>query len=139
MANTKRNNCHACREDFGRRGRLVEDMTTQPPDVVPTVEDSPKRVAAEAKADDDNMVACLWCARESTENEWLRRRMLEKNTTRALSRGPKETQDAPVNDGGKAKLGRRSGGARNFHASSASASSRARRDSRGTRFKQALA
>ncbi|KAH8612879.1 hypothetical protein ERJ75_000841800 [Trypanosoma vivax] len=108
MASTKRNNCHACREDFERRGRLVEDMTTQPPDVVPTVEERPKRGGEEPRADDENMVACLWCARKSTENEWLRRRMLEKNTVGALSRGPKEAQDAPVNDDGAAKLERRS-------------------------------
>ncbi|KAH8612864.1 hypothetical protein ERJ75_000844700 [Trypanosoma vivax] len=82
-------------------------MTTQPPDVVPTVEERPKRVEEEDKADEDNMVACLWCARESTENEWLRRRMLEKNTVRALSRGSKEAQDALVNDGRTAKLERR--------------------------------
>ncbi|KAH8615848.1 hypothetical protein ERJ75_000543700 [Trypanosoma vivax] len=86
MASTKRNNCHACREDFERRGRLVEDMTTQPPDVVPTVEERPKRGEEKARADDENMVACLWCARKSTAHEWLRRRMLEKNTVRALSR-----------------------------------------------------
>ncbi|KAH8612914.1 hypothetical protein ERJ75_000847300 [Trypanosoma vivax] len=78
-------------------------MTTQPPDVVPTVEERPKRNEEEARADDENMVACLWCARKSTAHEWLRRRMLEKSTVRALSRGPKEAQDAPVSDGGTAK------------------------------------
>ncbi|KAH8612860.1 hypothetical protein ERJ75_000844200 [Trypanosoma vivax] len=83
-------------------------MTTQPPDVLPTVEERPKRVGEEDKADEESMVACLWCARKSTAREWLRRRMLEKSTVRALSRGPKDTQADTVRDGGTAEKGRRS-------------------------------
>ncbi|KAH8612912.1 hypothetical protein ERJ75_000842200 [Trypanosoma vivax] len=83
-------------------------MTTQAPDLVPHVEERPKREGKEDKHEDENVFACLWCARKSTTNEWLRHRMLEKNKVRALSRGPKEAQDAPVNDGGTAKKERRS-------------------------------
>ncbi|KAH8612846.1 hypothetical protein ERJ75_000842500 [Trypanosoma vivax] len=83
-------------------------MTTQPPDVVPPVEERPNRVGEEAKADEDIMCACLWCARKSTAHEGLRGRMLEKNTVQALSRGSKDTQDAPVSDGGTAEKARRS-------------------------------
>ncbi|KAH8612896.1 hypothetical protein ERJ75_000846000 [Trypanosoma vivax] len=82
-------------------------MTTQPPGVVPTVEERPKRGGEEAEADAENMVACLRCARKSTAHEWMRRRMLEKNTVRALSRGPKETRNAPVSEGGARKMERR--------------------------------
>ncbi|CCD21365.1 reverse transcriptase (RNA-dependent DNA polymerase), partial [Trypanosoma vivax Y486] len=35
--------CHVCGEDFERRGLLVEHMARHPPDVVPTVEERPKR------------------------------------------------------------------------------------------------
>ncbi|KAH8612923.1 hypothetical protein ERJ75_000840100 [Trypanosoma vivax] len=78
-------------------------MATHPPDVVPTVEERPKRAREEATADDGNMLACRWCAEKYTAHQRLRKRMLQKSTVRALSRGPKEAQDAPVSDGDGAK------------------------------------
>ncbi|KAH8609833.1 hypothetical protein ERJ75_001165000 [Trypanosoma vivax] len=41
--------CHVCAEDFERRGLLVEHMATHPPDVVPTVEERPKRTGKKTR------------------------------------------------------------------------------------------
>ncbi|CCD18584.1 putative Reverse transcriptase (RNA dependent DNA polymerase) RNase H [Trypanosoma vivax] len=91
--------CHACGEDFGRRGPLVEQMATHPPDVVPTVEGRRKRHREEDTADDGNALKCPWCAKKYTAHAWLRKRLLQKNQEKQLSSGPKEAKDARVSDG----------------------------------------
>ncbi|KAH8615671.1 hypothetical protein ERJ75_000560600 [Trypanosoma vivax] len=71
--------CHVSAEDFERRGLLVERMATHPPDVVPTVEERPKRTREEDRADDGNALKCPWCAKKYTAHAWLRKRMLQKH------------------------------------------------------------
>ncbi|KAH8617515.1 hypothetical protein ERJ75_000362800 [Trypanosoma vivax] len=91
--------CHVCGEDFERRGLLVEHMATHTPDVLPTVEERPKRPREEDTADDGNALKCPWCAKKYTAHAWLRKHMLQKRPQEQLSSGPKEAQDAPVSDG----------------------------------------
>ncbi|KAG8340984.1 hypothetical protein TRVL_08184 [Trypanosoma vivax] len=50
--------CHVCSDVFERRGLLVEHMATHPPDVVPTVEERPKRAREEETPDDVNALKC---------------------------------------------------------------------------------
>ncbi|KAH8605646.1 hypothetical protein ERJ75_001605500 [Trypanosoma vivax] len=91
--------CHVCGEDFERRGLLVEHMATHPPDVVPTVEERPKRAREEDAVDDGNALRCPWCAKKCTAHAWLRKKMLQKHPAKQLSSGRKEAQDAPDSDG----------------------------------------
>ncbi|KAH8617838.1 hypothetical protein ERJ75_000339400 [Trypanosoma vivax] len=91
--------CHVCGDGFERRGLLVEHMATHPSDVVPTVEERPKRPREEDTADDGNALKCPWCAKKYTAHEWLRKHMVQKHTEKQLSRGGEEAQDALVSDG----------------------------------------
>ncbi|KAH8616770.1 hypothetical protein ERJ75_000446900 [Trypanosoma vivax] len=91
--------CHVCGEDFERRGLLVEHMATHPPDVVPTVEERPKRPREEDTADDGNALKCPWCAKKYTAHAWLRKHMVQKHQEKQLSRGDAEAQEASVSDG----------------------------------------
>ncbi|CCD18690.1 hypothetical protein, conserved [Trypanosoma vivax Y486] len=74
-------------------------MTTHPPDVVPIVEERPKRPREEDAADVGNALEYLWHARKYTARAWLRKHMLQKHPEKHLSRGGEEAQDAPVSDG----------------------------------------
>ncbi|KAG8343212.1 hypothetical protein TRVL_05958 [Trypanosoma vivax] len=69
--------CHVCGEDFERRGLLVEHMAQHPPDVVPTVEERPKRTREEDTADDGNTLKCPWCPKKYSAHAWLRKHMLQ--------------------------------------------------------------
>ncbi|KAH8607967.1 hypothetical protein ERJ75_001374800 [Trypanosoma vivax] len=91
--------CHVWGEDFERRAPLVERMATHPPDVVPTVEERPKRPREEDTPEDGNALKCPWCARKYTVHAWPQKRMLQKHTEKQLSRGGEEAQDALVSDG----------------------------------------
>ncbi|KAG8340851.1 hypothetical protein TRVL_08317 [Trypanosoma vivax] len=91
--------CHVCGEDFERRGLLVEHMAKHPPDVVPTVEERPKRPREEDTPDDGNALKCPWCAEKCTAHAWLRKHMLQKHPEKQLSSGTSEAQDAPESDG----------------------------------------
>ncbi|KAG8341708.1 hypothetical protein TRVL_07460 [Trypanosoma vivax] len=91
--------CHVCGEDIERRGLLVEHMVTHPPDVVPTVEERPKRPREEDTAEDGNALKCPWCAKNYTAHAWLRKHMLQKHPEKQLSSDPKEAQDTPNKDG----------------------------------------
>ncbi|CCD19515.1 reverse transcriptase (RNA-dependent DNA polymerase), partial [Trypanosoma vivax Y486] len=91
--------CHVCGEDFERRGLLVEHMAQRPPDVVPTVEERPKRLRKEDTPDDGNTLKCPWRARKYVAHAWLRKHMLQKHPEKQLSRGGEEAQDAPGIDG----------------------------------------
>ncbi|KAH8610210.1 hypothetical protein ERJ75_001124600 [Trypanosoma vivax] len=74
-------------------------MAAHPPDIVPTVEECPKRSRKEDTADDGNALGCPWCAKKYAAHEWLRKHMLQKHPEKQLSRGGEEAQDAPVRDG----------------------------------------
>ncbi|KAH8607003.1 putative Zinc finger C2H2 type [Trypanosoma vivax] len=91
--------CHVCGYVFERRGLLVEHMATHPPDVVPTVEERPKKPSEEDTPDDGNMLKCLWCAKKCTAHARLRKHMIQKHPEKQLSRGGTEAQDAPDSDG----------------------------------------
>ncbi|KAG8340415.1 hypothetical protein TRVL_08757 [Trypanosoma vivax] len=69
--------CHVCGEDFERRGLLAEHMAQHPPDVVPTVEEHPKRSREGDANDDGNTLQRRWCARKYTVHAWLRKHMLQ--------------------------------------------------------------
>ncbi|CCD19852.1 retrotransposon hot spot protein, putative, partial [Trypanosoma vivax Y486] len=90
---------HVCGEYFERRELLEERMATHPPDVVPTVEERPKRPREEDTADDGNALKCPWCAKKYTAHAWLRKHMLQKHPEKQLSRGGEEAQDGLVSDG----------------------------------------
>ncbi|CCD21030.1 hypothetical protein, conserved in T. vivax [Trypanosoma vivax Y486] len=91
--------CHVCGVDFERRGLLVEHMATHPPDVVPTVEERPKRAREEDTPNGGNALKCHWCAKKCAPHAWLWRHMLQKHPEKQLSRGCEEAQDALVSDG----------------------------------------
>ncbi|KAH8618334.1 hypothetical protein ERJ75_000291400 [Trypanosoma vivax] len=74
-------------------------MATHPPDVVPTVEERPKRTREEDTPDDGNALKCPWCAKKYVAHAWLRKKLVQKHPEKKISSGPKETQDAPVSDG----------------------------------------
>ncbi|KAH8609747.1 hypothetical protein ERJ75_001174200 [Trypanosoma vivax] len=69
------------------------------PDVVPTVEERPKRDREEDATDDGNAIKCPWCARKNAAHAWLRRHMTQKHPEKQLSSGPNGAQDAPESDG----------------------------------------
>ncbi|KAG8344806.1 reverse transcriptase (RNA-dependent DNA polymerase) [Trypanosoma vivax] len=91
--------CHVCGEDFARRGLLVGHMATHPPDVVPTVEERPKRPREEDTKDDGDTLKFPQCAKKHAAHAWLQKRMLQKRPEKQISSGPKEAQDAPDSDG----------------------------------------
>ncbi|KAH8605279.1 hypothetical protein ERJ75_001632400 [Trypanosoma vivax] len=91
--------CHVCGEDFERRGLLVEHMATHPPNVVPTVEERPKRAREEDTPNDGDTLKCPWCAKKYAAHAWPRKQMLRKHPEKHLSRGAKGAQDAPDRDG----------------------------------------
>ncbi|KAG8340487.1 reverse transcriptase (RNA-dependent DNA polymerase) [Trypanosoma vivax] len=92
--------CRVCGEDFDRRGLLVEHMAQHPPDVVPTVEERPKRPREEDTADDgNNALACPWSAKKSTAHAWLRKHMIQKHPEKQLLSSATEAQAAPESDG----------------------------------------
>ncbi|KAH8618482.1 hypothetical protein ERJ75_000270200 [Trypanosoma vivax] len=74
-------------------------MAKHPPDVVPTVEERPKRPREEDTPDDGNALKCPWCAEKCTAHAWLRKHMLQKHPEKQLSSGTSEAQDAPESDG----------------------------------------
>ncbi|KAH8610317.1 hypothetical protein ERJ75_001114400 [Trypanosoma vivax] len=90
--------CSVCGDDFERRVQLVEHMATHPPDVVPIVEERPKRPREEDATDVGNALEYLWHARKYTAHAWLRKHMLQKHPEKQLSSGPK-AQDTPDSDG----------------------------------------
>ncbi|CCD21213.1 reverse transcriptase (RNA-dependent DNA polymerase), partial [Trypanosoma vivax Y486] len=77
--------CHVCADDFERRGLLVEHVATHPPDVVPTVEERPKRPREEETADDGNGLKCPWCAKKCAVHAWLWKHMIQKRPQEQLS------------------------------------------------------
>ncbi|KAG8341907.1 hypothetical protein TRVL_07262 [Trypanosoma vivax] len=89
---------HVRGEDFERRGLLVERMAPHP-DVVPSIEERPKRPREEDTADDGNAIKCPWCAKKDTVHAWLRKHTLQKHPEKQLSSGDAEGQDAPDRDG----------------------------------------
>ncbi|KAG8340408.1 hypothetical protein TRVL_08764 [Trypanosoma vivax] len=91
--------CHVCGYVFERRGLLVEHVAQQPPDVVPTVGERPKRTREEDTADDGNTLKCPWCAKKCAAHAWVRKHMLQKHPEKQLSRGDEEAQNTPVSDG----------------------------------------
>ncbi|KAG8340131.1 hypothetical protein TRVL_09042 [Trypanosoma vivax] len=91
--------CCVCGEGFERRGPLAEHMAKHPPDVVPGVEERPKRAREEDTPDDGNALKCPWRAKKCTAHAWLRKHMLQKHPEKQLSRGDAEAQAAPVSDG----------------------------------------
>ncbi|KAH8605822.1 hypothetical protein ERJ75_001583800 [Trypanosoma vivax] len=95
--------CHACSYDFERRGLLVEHVAQHSPDVVPTVEERPKRAMEEDAPDDGNMFQRRWCAKKYAAQAWLRKHMLQKRPEKQLSSGPADVQDAPDSDGDAAQ------------------------------------
>ncbi|CCD21130.1 reverse transcriptase (RNA-dependent DNA polymerase), partial [Trypanosoma vivax Y486] len=74
-------------------------MATHPPDVVPTVEERPKRPREENETEGGNTLKCPWCAKKYVAHTWLRKHMVQKHPEKQLSSGPKGAQDAPVSDG----------------------------------------
>ncbi|KAH8619132.1 hypothetical protein ERJ75_000214900 [Trypanosoma vivax] len=64
--------CHVCGYVFERRGLLVEQMATHPPEVVPTVEERPKGGREEDAPDDGNTLKCPWCAKKYAAHAWPR-------------------------------------------------------------------
>ncbi|KAH8617113.1 hypothetical protein ERJ75_000410200 [Trypanosoma vivax] len=73
-------------------------VATHTPDVVPTVEERPKR-AREEDTTDGSKRKCRWCAKKCTRHARLWKEMVQNNPEKQLSRGNTETQGAPDSDG----------------------------------------
>ncbi|KAH8617556.1 hypothetical protein ERJ75_000367900 [Trypanosoma vivax] len=129
--------CRVCGEDFERLGLLVEHMATHPPDVVPTVEERPKRAREEDSADDGNALKCPWCA---CAKKYTAHRGSGSTCYRRGRKGSyqEDTQSIRKQLVAMARQTRRNMRRRNFYATSAIASSRARRGSPGTSANQPL-
>ncbi|KAH8616245.1 hypothetical protein ERJ75_000499000 [Trypanosoma vivax] len=99
--------CHVCGEDFERRGLLVDNMAQHPPDVVPNVEEQPKRPREEDTDDDGNALKCPWRAKPYTVHACVRRGMIRKHPEKQLWNGPTKAHNAPVSNGepGQEELG----------------------------------
>ncbi|KAH8605674.1 hypothetical protein ERJ75_000120900 [Trypanosoma vivax] len=78
---------------------------------------------------------CRWCTKKCVGYAWLRKHTVQKHAEKQLLSGAAETLDAPEKDG---EAGQKERGRRNVYASSAIASSRARRGSPRTSAKQPL-
>ncbi|KAH8614533.1 hypothetical protein ERJ75_000676500 [Trypanosoma vivax] len=74
-------------------------MATHPPDVVPTVEERPKRAREEDTPDDGNALKCPWRGKKYATHAWLRKNMLQKHPEKQLSSGAEEAQDELDSDG----------------------------------------
>ncbi|KAH8607055.1 hypothetical protein ERJ75_001472800 [Trypanosoma vivax] len=127
--------CHVCGEDFERRGLLVEHMVTHPPYVALTVEERPKKPREEDTADDGNALKCPR-ARISAQHTHGCGSTCYRSTRRSSYRTALRRLRTHLL--AMVRQSRRSRSKRNLYASSAIASSRARRGSQGTSAKQPL-
>ncbi|KAG8341446.1 hypothetical protein TRVL_07727 [Trypanosoma vivax] len=91
--------CRVCDDAFERHGLLEEHVAQHSPDVMPIVEERPKRVREEEATDDGNALQRRWCAKKCTAQAWLRQHIIQKHQKKKLLRGAAKVQDAPVSDG----------------------------------------